>query len=295
MKGASRSSWWLVVVALAVGTTVPLSAANREHQQLMADIRMLQEQNAQLQQVLAAVTDSLRTVTAKLDEQSTVDRRTAADQKLQVDSVAGDVRVVRERLDDTNVRLSSLAQEIDALRQSIPKYPPPGWVDPTAAGVPPVAGPPGTPTDPGVPGDPAAAPPPVVPSTAGLSPQRMFDEAKGDYAVGHWALALAGFDTLIKTFPRSDLAPEAQYYIGETHMLEGKNDRAAAAYAALIASYASSPLVPSAYYKQGIALYRLGQVERAIASWEHCVNTYPDSEASRLARQSLEGARRPRQ
>ena len=48
----------MVVVLLAV-TAVPLPAANKEHQQMMADIRMLQEQTQMLQAQLAAVTEAL--------------------------------------------------------------------------------------------------------------------------------------------------------------------------------------------------------------------------------------------
>ncbi|MFN8057567.1 MAG: tetratricopeptide repeat protein [Vicinamibacterales bacterium] len=267
---------------MALLAATPSSAANREHQQLMADIRMLQEQNQQLQLMLSTLQETLKVVNAKLEEQATNNRKLAADQKLQVDGIGSDVRVVRERLDDTNVRLSSLAQEIDALRQSIPKSAPmTTTLDPNAPQTPE-----GT--------QPAPAPAPVAASTAGLSPQRLFDEAKGDYAVGQFALALAGFEQLIKTFPKSDLAPEAQYYIGETHLIEGKNDKAAAAYGALIASYPASPQLSSAYYKRGVALFRLGEVDNAVESWDYCVKSFPNSDASRLAKQSLESARRQR-
>lgn len=280
-----RTTWiWVAaVMTMVAAQSGRVVAADREHQQLMADIRMLQEQNLQLQLLLGQLQESLKLVNAKLEDQNATSRKTAADQKLQVDTVTSDVRVVREKLDDTNVRLSTLSQEIEALRSSIPKTfsPYPAPVDPSA--VPPDGG-----------AVPAAPMPtaPAAPSTAGLSPQRMFEEAKGDYSVGQWALALAGFETLIKTFPRSDLAPEAQYYVGETHMLEGKYDKGLAAYVSLINTYPASGQVPSAYYKAGLAYFRLGQPDKAMESWETCVKSYPDSDASKLARQSLESAKR---
>jgi tol-pal system protein YbgF len=280
-----RTTWiWVAaVMTIVAAQSGRVVAADREHQQLMADIRMLQEQNLQLQLLLGQLQESLKLVNAKLEDQTATSRKTAADQKLQVDTVTSDVRVVREKLDDTNVRLSTLSQEIEALRSSIPKTfaPYPAPVDPSVV-----------PTDGGA--VPAAPMPtaPAAPSTAGLSPQRMFEEAKGDYSVGQWALALAGFETLIKTFPRSDLAPEAQYYVGETHMLEGKYDKGLAAYVSLINTYPASGQVPSAYYKAGLAYFRLGQADKATESWEICVKSYPDSDASKLARQSLESAKR---
>ncbi len=116
-----RSTRIMLAALLLVGATSPLGAANREHEQLMADIRMLQEQNQRLQQALVSLADTLKTVTARLDEQGAATRKGFADQKLVVDSVAGDLRVLREKLDETNVRLTSLSQDVDGVRDMIPK------------------------------------------------------------------------------------------------------------------------------------------------------------------------------
>lgn len=290
----------LGVVLILAASDTPQAAPNREHQQLMADIRMLQEQNQQLQQLLGGLTDALKVVSAKLDEQAATAKKTMADQKLLVDNVAGDVRIVRERLNDTNVRLSSLSQEIEAIRQSMPRYPSPSY-PPAETGMPPASG---------QATDPAAAPPPLAvappPSAAGLSPQRMFDEAKADYAVGQFTLAVSGFDTFLKTFPRSELAPDAQYYIGETMYIERKFQDAVAAYTSVIQNYPNSNQVPNAYYKRGNSLIQLANdrgtaeadrarlTKEAMESWQFVVKNFPDSDGSRLAQQALAQDRRPR-
>src|SRR5262245_16232119 len=98
---------------------VPASAANKEHQQLMADLRMLQEQSQLLQNLLAVLNESLRAVNTRLDQQTEANRKALADQKLVIDNLSNDVRVIREKLDDNNVRLGSLSQEVDALRQAL--------------------------------------------------------------------------------------------------------------------------------------------------------------------------------
>ena len=46
---------------------------------MMAEIRMLQEQNHQLQQSIGTLVDALKTVTTKIDEQSATTRKTTAD------------------------------------------------------------------------------------------------------------------------------------------------------------------------------------------------------------------------
>ncbi|MEW5982454.1 MAG: tol-pal system protein YbgF [Acidobacteriota bacterium] len=271
----------VVVMLLAITHSASLEAANKEHQQMMADIRMLQQQTQQLQAQIVALTDVLKAVTTRLDDQAGVSRKSFADQKLLVDTVATEVRVVREKVDETNVRLTSMSQEVEAIRlgqaalaaRTTQPAAPPGEAPPEGAQ--------------GAAPQPPPTPPPS-PIAAGESPQRMFERARADYYAGQWSLAILGFDSYIKTFPKSDLADDAQYYIGETHYSAGKFKEAVAAYDALIANHPSSNTLPDTYYKRGLALNSLGQVPQAKASFEHCVKNYPDSDAGRLARQALD-------
>lgn len=117
-EGIVRS---LVAAALLLSASAVTSAANREHLQMMADIRMLQEQTALLRAQLVALNETLRAVGAKLDEQAGASRRAFADQKLLVDTISSDLRVVREKVDDNNVRISSLSQELEAVRLALPQ------------------------------------------------------------------------------------------------------------------------------------------------------------------------------
>src|SRR3954449_1902918 len=108
----------VATVLVLVGAS-PASAADKAHQQLMAEIRMLQEQQQQLQQMMGALADTLKTVSTKIDDQAATNRKAFADQKVQIDNVADGVRVLREKADDTNVRLSTVSQELEAVRQAM--------------------------------------------------------------------------------------------------------------------------------------------------------------------------------
>ena len=185
----------------------PAAAQNREHLQLMADLRMLQEQTQQLAIALTTLTDALKSINTRLDQQAEATRRLFADQKLLIDNMGADLRVIRERSDETNVRISSLDREIEALRTSITSISlaqtaPSVAIDPAAA------------PDPNAPALPPA-PAPATPSIAGLSPRRMFDQAFADYTAGQYSLAIQGYDAFLRTFPTSDLADDAQFSIGE--------------------------------------------------------------------------------
>jgi tol-pal system protein YbgF len=282
-----------VVALLAAGPAAGrASAANREHEQMMADIRMLQEQTQQLQQMLVTLTEALKTVTARLDDQAAGNRKAFADQKLQVDTLGADLRVVREKLDETNVRLTSLSQDVEGVRDLIPQMTaqpaapqPEGSVTPGA---------PGATSAPG-PSVPGAPPPPTAAAATGTTPRRLYETAYADYTAGQWSLAIQGFETYLKTYPKSELADDAQYYIGESYAGDSKFSEAADAYQRVIRDYPDSDILPQAWYKVGISYDRLGQTDKAREAFEYVVKNYPDSDAGRLARQNLDRlTRRPR-
>src|SRR5436853_1223175 len=101
----------LAALSLTMLAARPAAAANREHQQLMADLRILQEQSQLLQNMIGTLAEAIKAVNARLDQQAEADRRAFADEKLLVDTLTKDLSVVREKVDDNNVRVGSLSQE----------------------------------------------------------------------------------------------------------------------------------------------------------------------------------------
>src|SRR6476619_6078168 len=123
-----RSTGRFVTVAwtlMALGVPTLASAANKEHAQLLAEIRIIQEQQAQLQQLIGGLSETLKAMNTRLDGDADVARKAFADEKLLVSGVADTVRVLREKADDTNVRLSTMTQEMQALRQTVASMPAP--------------------------------------------------------------------------------------------------------------------------------------------------------------------------
>jgi tol-pal system protein YbgF len=271
----TRPIVWFTAASLLLAPAAALGA-DREHQQLAADIRMLQEQASRLEMMMASVDAALQQLAAKMDEQANTSRRLFTDQRIAVDDVADGVRILRERFDESNVRISSLSQEIEALRVSIP---------------------PATPayarlaTDPETglalenPAPTAAAPAPIGP---GVSPQRMYDTAWADYTNGQWALAIQGFEAYIKTFPRSELADDAQFYIGQTYYADGAFKESVSAFEQVLLAYPDGNVVPDASYKRGLALDELGETDLAQQAFELVVQNYPESTMATLAQQALD-------
>lgn len=280
-RNIGLGSWVLGLGVLLAISASPAAAQSRREMQMMADIRMLQEQTQQLQQqVVSAVeqlTATLKAINARIDDQAGTTRKSFADQKLAVDQFGGDLRVVRERIDENNVRITSLAQEVEALRLAIPQFPQA----------------PAVPTDPSAPATSpdAAAPPPAPPSVAlapGMSPQRLYNTALADFTAGQWALCIDGFSTYLRSFARTDLGDDAQWYIGECYQQDGKFQESVDAYNRVIANFPKGDRVPDAYYKRGVALGAMGQTDRARESFETLMKTYPDHDMSRMAKQALD-------
>ncbi len=284
-----RTAWAVgAALSLVVAGAAPAHAADKVHQQLMAEIRMLQEQQQQLQQMLGGLADTLKVVTSKLDDQTGADRKAFADQKLLIDSVAEGVRVLREKADDTNVRLSTVSQELEAVRQALASIPSstaaagPGQ-DPAAPGPEPGAAQPGAATAPPVS---SAGPAPLI------SPQRMFDNAYSDYTAGQYDLAINGFNAFISSFPRSDKADDAQLNIGNAYYSSpggGRYREAVEAFQKVITNYAQSDSVPIAYYKMGLAYTELRQLDLARKAFETVIQKYPTAYEAILAKQRLDG------
>jgi tol-pal system protein YbgF len=269
-----------LVLAL-LSTAIPVGAQNREHQQMSAELRMLQEQTQQIALTLAQIGDAIKALNARMDATDQSSQKRFADQELLIKKLVDGLSAINERSQDTDTRLRKLADEVEALRSTLTSLP-----SLLSNATPP----PPTETSALDPNAPAAAPPPAgpPPSTIGLSPARMLDTAKSDYFSGSYATAVTGFEALLRTFPTSEAAAEAQFMLGQTYSQQKRYGDALNAYSLAIQRYPRSTFVPEAYYQRGKAQESLGQPEAARASYEQLLKTYPETPSAGLAKQALD-------
>jgi len=284
------------VVAILLLAAGPARAQNREHQQLVADMRMLHEQVQRLQLTVNTLLEQLAATDKRVDALSEADRKSFADLLTRVETLTAEMSTVRENLYDGTTRISKLTQELDAIRTGLGSVNalltqivalltaeggaiPPGAAAATggAAGATPPSTPPGTPP----------TPPVLQPPASLASPTSYMTSASGFYYAGQFDMAIEAFTDFIARFPDSPDAAEAQFYIGESHYSSQRHKEAIAAYTAVISTFRASPRVPDAYYKQGLSYEQLGQKTEAINNYQLLRREYPDSTAGGHATQAL--------
>ncbi len=167
---------------------------------------------------------------------------------------------------------------------------------PVAPQQPPVAGRP--PAPPAAVATPAAAPAatttvakvnpaPTAPVTAG-TPQQMYDAALLLLKSGHYKEAREGFEKFQEKYPDDTLSDNAQYWIGELHMVQKQHREALLAFGKVISKWPTSTKVPDSLLKIGYAFQELGDLANARVSLTKLINDYPDAKATPMARQRLQ-------
>ena len=200
-----------LVLALAYVALTPATpaAADREHQQIMADLRILQEQTQQLQALMTDLGEALKAVNSRIEDQTSLERKAFADGKVQMDTMSGDLRIVREKVDETNVRLGTITQELESLRAG----------DSGAGAVSAAAGEHrrrrGSRRDAGRRGA-TADRSDDAPGESGHSAAAAVRQLVRRLHGGNYVLAVQGFESYLRYFPKSTRAHEAQLYIGES-------------------------------------------------------------------------------
>jgi TolA-binding protein len=280
----------LPVLTLAAIIALPASglAQNRVDQQMFAELRMLQEQVQQLRLAVNSLADSVKVVNTRQDEQAVATRKGFADQKVLTDAITDSIRILREKGDDTNVRIATLTHELESMRQSMQALQ--TSVVTAMANVAAQQAAAAPTTDPAAAGAAGGATPPTAPLTPPpmQSPQLLYDNAWSDYMAARYDLAIQGFQAYLRSFPSNPDAYRAQFNIGESHYNAGRYREAVQAYTETVTNYKKSLWEDSAYYKRALAYEQLGMKDQAKADYQYVMKNFPDSTFAPLSKAALD-------
>jgi TolA-binding protein len=230
-------------------------------QAIQNDSRRTADQVATLQESLSgAVTRSLAPVSGL---------------NTRVEAMGEDTRALRDTLADLAARLERMDAKITDLKNQmqIMQNPP---AAPGATGA--------TPGAPGQVGSPSAPP-------AGMSAEKAYTDARRDQQTGNVDLAAQEYQQYLTYFGNTELAANAQYYLGEISYNRGDYKGAVQAFDAVLERYPNNPKTGDAKYMKGMALAKDGQRTRAVQELRSLVQTAPNSEQARKAAQALRDPR----
>ena len=131
---------------------------------------------------------------------------------------------------------------------------------------------------------------PQQPATGG-SAQVEYETAYGLLLQQDYGAAQASFADFLKKHPKSALAGNAQYWLGETYYVRGKYKFAAGAFLKGYRQFNSSNKAPDSLLKLAMSLEKLGQRSAACSSLSELGQKYPQAAAHVRRRASQERSR----
>ena len=127
----------------------------------------------------------------------------------------------------------------------------------------------------------------TVPATPAGDPMETYQAALRDYQRGNYDLAIEGFEEFLQANPRSELADNAAYWIGESLFSQKKYRDAIEQFDSVVNNYPKSDKVPGALLKKGYAYINVGEKAQGVVQLQYVLHEHPKSQEASLARQKL--------
>jgi tol-pal system protein YbgF len=193
----------------------------------------------------------------------------------QVQGLSDNLEEIKSRLGKLNQQLVDLQNTVQSLDAKIS-----GGVAP--AGTVPTTSPTGASTTQPLGGGAAS-------SASGPAPSAdtLYSNGLRDITSGKYDLARAEFEDYLKYYGDTDLASNAQFYLGEIAYSQRQYSQSVSEYDKVLTNYPKSFKLAPARLKKGMALLEMGQKSQAIKELREVVKRYPGTEEERRARAKL--------
>ena len=234
------------------------ATGNVNHQATMAAINDLKKNQAAMEKRIEAIE-------AVVQGQGLVDMQNQIEiLKREVANLKGDLELATHNLDAAQQRQKDLYTDTDTRLRKLEGGPAPAASGATEGAT-----------------APAAAP--VVEEKDAKS----YAEADALSKAAKHKEAFAAFDSFLKEYPNSKLAPDALYGMGYSQFALKSYKSSIATQQKLIDSHPDSAKVPDAMYSMANSQIQLGQVTNAKKTLRNLVSKYPDAEVTPNAQKRL--------
>ena len=261
----------------------PAEAVARELIELQRDVTSLLQGQKDLATQLTQDHTGMRTIVdqtnsslAKLEGTMGSLQKSAQDVQAnsgaRLDTMSTQVQGLSDNLEEIKSRLGKLNQQLVDLQNSVQN------VDAKISGAAPATG----------------TPSPTA-STAGSSPMpagapsadTLYSNGLRDITSGKYDLARQEFHDYLKYYGDTDLASNAQFYLGEIAYSQRNYDQAVTEYDHVLTNYPKSFKLAPAHLKKGMALIELGQKTAGVRELRDVIKRFPGTEEERRARAKL--------
>lgn len=188
----------------------------------------------------------------------------------QVQGVSDNLEEIKSRMGKLNQQLVDLQSTVQSLDAKISGGNPAGGTVPATNGT-------------AVPPTGAA----LTPTTAAPSADTLYSNGLRDITSGKYDLARSEFQDYLKYYGETDLASNAQFYLGEIAYSQKQYSDAVSEYEKVLSNYPKSFKLAPARLKKGMALIELGQKSAGVRELREVVKRYPGTEEERRARARL--------
>jgi tol-pal system protein YbgF len=193
-----------------------------------------------------------------------------------LDTMSTQVQGLSDNLEEIKSRLGKLNQQLVDLQNSVSS------IDARLAGGNPTGAPGGAASPAPAPGAASAAPTGPAPSA-----DTLYSNGLRDITSGKYELARSEFQDYLKHYGDTDLASNAQFYLGEIAYSQHQYDQAVSEYDRVLTNYPKSFKLAPAHLKKGMALIELNQKTAGVKELREVVKRYPGTEEERRARAKL--------
>lgn len=283
---------WLVFLAAAmlagaVGgallTPAPVGAVAREIIQLQRDVALLIQAQRDLQRsvdekhaiqktLLEQNLDAVSKLNIALGGLQKTVQDVQANSGARLDTMTTQVQGVADNLEDVKARIGKLNQQLAEMQGTLQS------LDAKLATPAPAPGATPPPTGPGGAAAPSGPPP---------SADVLYSNGLRDFQGGKYDLSRQEFSDYLKYYADTDLASNAQFWLGEIAYAQKDHKTAVTEYDKVITNYPKSFKQATARLKKGMALVELGQKASAIRELREVVRRFPGTDEDRRARAKL--------
>jgi tol-pal system protein YbgF len=294
------------VLAGALGGSLvgprPAEAVAREIIQLQQDVttllqgqRDISTQMTQDHTVMKTLVEQSGDTMAKLNvTMSTLQKSmqdVTANSGARLDTMSTQVQGLSDNLEEIKSRLGKLNQQLVDLQNTVQSVDAKISGGGAAGATPTASNSGGGIAGSGMSSQPASSVRPPSGAAAGGGPapsaDTLYSNGLRDITGGNYELARKEFLDYLKYYGDTDLASNAQFYLGEIAYSQKNYDQAVTEYDHVLTNYPKSFKLAPAHLKKGMALIELGQKTSGVRELRDVVKRFPGTEEERRARAKL--------